>query len=138
MSSSPPVGFVPLLVGAKRLTTLSAGLGVPDAAPDAGDHSGSVPWSLRLCHETAGDSRYSASPSSYLLPDCQEETLKGAGITHIVCVRQEKEAKFIRENMPHSFTYLTLDIADTPCQNIMRFFPAVSLFCFSAKTYTVP
>lgn len=56
----------------------------------------------------------------------QEETLREAGVTHIICVRQEQEAKFIRENMPQSFSYHKLDIADSPCENIIRFFPSVS------------
>lgn len=56
----------------------------------------------------------------------QEESLRMAGITDIICVRQAQEAKFIRENMPQSFTYHTLDIADSTCENIIRFFTPVS------------
>lgn len=45
------------------------------------------------------------------------------GISYIICVRQDKEAHFIKPqfNDPN-FTYLTLDIADIATENIIRFF----------------
>ncbi|XP_034043303.1 serine/threonine/tyrosine-interacting protein isoform X2 [Thalassophryne amazonica] len=49
--------------------------------------------------------------------------LEKQGITHILCVRQDVEANFIKPNFPHSFRYLVLDIADNPVENIIRFFP---------------
>uniref|UniRef100_A0A3B4GTJ7 Serine/threonine/tyrosine interacting protein n=2 Tax=Haplochromini TaxID=319058 RepID=A0A3B4GTJ7_9CICH len=52
--------------------------------------------------------------------------LERHGITHIVCVRQDIEANFIKPNFPHMFRYLVLDIADNPVENIIRFFPMVS------------
>ncbi|XP_069030300.1 serine/threonine/tyrosine-interacting protein isoform X1 [Embiotoca jacksoni] len=52
--------------------------------------------------------------------------LERHGITHIVCVRQDIEANFIKPNFPHTFRYLALDIADNPVENIIRFFPMVS------------
>ncbi|XP_052769299.1 serine/threonine/tyrosine-interacting protein B-like [Mya arenaria] len=47
--------------------------------------------------------------------------LQNRGITHIVCIRQNIEANFIRANFPDTFKYLILDIADTFTENIIRF-----------------
>ncbi|KAI3377754.1 hypothetical protein L3Q82_008898, partial [Scortum barcoo] len=49
--------------------------------------------------------------------------LERQGVTHVVCVRQDIEANFIKPNFPHTFRYLVLDIADNPVENIIRFFP---------------
>uniref|UniRef100_A0A3Q3J1J1 Tyrosine-protein phosphatase domain-containing protein n=1 Tax=Monopterus albus TaxID=43700 RepID=A0A3Q3J1J1_MONAL len=54
--------------------------------------------------------------------------LEGQGITHIVCVRQDIEANFIKPNFPHTFRYLVLDIADNPVENVIRFFPKTKEF----------
>uniref|UniRef100_A0A3Q4M4G5 Serine/threonine/tyrosine interacting protein n=1 Tax=Neolamprologus brichardi TaxID=32507 RepID=A0A3Q4M4G5_NEOBR len=54
--------------------------------------------------------------------------LERHGITHIVCVRQDIEANFIKPNFPHMFRYLVLDIADNPVENIIRFFPMTKEF----------
>ncbi|XP_005934635.1 serine/threonine/tyrosine-interacting protein [Haplochromis burtoni] len=54
--------------------------------------------------------------------------LERHGITHIVCVRQDIEANFIKPNFPHMFRYLVLDIADSPVENIIRFFPMTKEF----------
>ncbi|XP_022598922.1 serine/threonine/tyrosine-interacting protein isoform X2 [Seriola dumerili] len=54
--------------------------------------------------------------------------LERQGITHIVCVRQDIEANFIKPNFPHTFRYLVLDIADNPVENIIRFFPTTKEF----------
>ncbi|KAM8876391.1 serine/threonine/tyrosine-interacting protein isoform 1-T1 [Synchiropus picturatus] len=54
--------------------------------------------------------------------------LERQGITHIVCVRQDIEANFIKPNFPHLFRYLVLDIADNPVENIIRFFPSTKEF----------
>uniref|UniRef100_A0A3B3BZ26 Serine/threonine/tyrosine interacting protein n=1 Tax=Oryzias melastigma TaxID=30732 RepID=A0A3B3BZ26_ORYME len=56
--------------------------------------------------------------------------LETHGITHIVCVRQDIEANFIKPNFPHTFRYLVLDIADNPVENIIRYFPMVSHIFF--------
>uniref|UniRef100_A0A3B5Q2L7 Serine/threonine/tyrosine interacting protein n=1 Tax=Xiphophorus maculatus TaxID=8083 RepID=A0A3B5Q2L7_XIPMA len=63
---------------------------------------------------------YSAAMKSKL------PTLERHGITHIICVRQDIEANFIKPNFSHRFRYLVLDIADNPVENIIRFFPMVS------------
>ncbi|CAI5645897.1 unnamed protein product [Oreochromis niloticus] len=54
--------------------------------------------------------------------------LERHNITHIVCVRQDIEANFIKPNFPHMFRYLVLDIADNPVENIIRFFPMTKEF----------
>ncbi|KAJ9586105.1 hypothetical protein L9F63_020257 [Diploptera punctata] len=65
---------------------------------------------------------YSAALKSKL------ELLIHNGITHIVCVRQDIEAHFIRPNFPDQFKYLILDIADTATENIIQHFPKVRQF----------
>ncbi|GFG32565.1 hypothetical protein Cfor_12346 [Coptotermes formosanus] len=50
------------------------------------------------------------------------------GITHIVCVRQDIEAHFIRPNFPEKFKYLVLNIADSVTENIIQHFPKVRQF----------
>lgn len=55
----------------------------------------------------------------------QRDALIARGVTHIVCVRQDCEGHLIRENFPDTMQYLTLDIADSPIQNIIPFFPVV-------------
>ncbi|KAK9886952.1 hypothetical protein WA026_019209 [Henosepilachna vigintioctopunctata] len=59
--------------------------------------------------------------------NCHKHLLE-SGITHIICVRQDIEAHFIRPQFTDTFTYLTLDIADSATENIIRFFPQVKKF----------
>ncbi|XP_028834791.1 serine/threonine/tyrosine-interacting protein isoform X3 [Denticeps clupeoides] len=54
--------------------------------------------------------------------------LEKQGITHIVCVRQDIEANFIKPNFPLKFRYLVLDIADNPVENIIKYFPVTKDF----------
>ncbi|XP_043284040.1 serine/threonine/tyrosine-interacting protein-like isoform X2 [Venturia canescens] len=56
------------------------------------------------------------------------ESLLERGITHIVCVRQDIEAHFIRPNFPDKFKYLVLDIADSATENIIQHFQKVKAF----------
>ncbi|KAG7197333.1 hypothetical protein KM043_018446 [Ampulex compressa] len=56
------------------------------------------------------------------------QTLLEHGITHIICVRQDIEANFIRPNFPDKFKYLVLDIADTATENIIQHFQKVKAF----------
>uniref|UniRef100_A0A8C2IPZ9 Serine/threonine/tyrosine-interacting protein A-like n=1 Tax=Cyprinus carpio TaxID=7962 RepID=A0A8C2IPZ9_CYPCA len=65
---------------------------------------------------------YSAAMKSKL------SMLEKQGITHIVCVRQDIEANFIKPNFPHKFRYLVFDIADNPVENIIRYFPMTKEF----------
>uniref|UniRef100_A0A5F7ZF48 Serine/threonine/tyrosine-interacting protein n=1 Tax=Macaca mulatta TaxID=9544 RepID=A0A5F7ZF48_MACMU len=51
--------------------------------------------------------------------------LQKHGITHVICIRQNIEANFIKPNFQQLFRYLVLDIADNPVENIIRFFPMV-------------
>ncbi|KAK7792264.1 hypothetical protein R5R35_000070 [Gryllus longicercus] len=71
---------------------------------------------------------YSAAMRSKL------EILLNHGITHIVCVRQDIEAHFIRPNFPDRFKYLILDIADTVTENIIQHFPKVRQFVDESLT----
>lgn len=67
-------------------------------------------------------------PYSVALKNCRN-LLLDQGITHIVCVRQPGEDDFIRPYIIDPiFTYLTLEIADTATENIIRFFPKVRQF----------
>lgn len=111
--------------------TITLGLGISYETSDARNCSGPISGPLRRCNETTGQSAaLSFEHDGHIHVHEQEETLRAAGITHIICVRQEQEAKFIRENMPQSFSYHKLDIADSPCENIIRFFPSVSTHLF--------
>uniref|UniRef100_A0AAY5L9X1 Tyrosine-protein phosphatase domain-containing protein n=1 Tax=Esox lucius TaxID=8010 RepID=A0AAY5L9X1_ESOLU len=65
---------------------------------------------------------YSAAMKSKL------SILERQAITHVVCVRQDIEANFIKPNFPHKFRYLVLDIADNPVENIIRYFPMTKEF----------
>lgn len=57
------------------------------------------------------------------------KTLRDHGISHIICVRQDIEAQYIKPQINDlSITYLTLNIADTTTENIIRFFPTVKQF----------
>uniref|UniRef100_A0A8C7MXC8 Serine/threonine/tyrosine interacting protein n=1 Tax=Oncorhynchus kisutch TaxID=8019 RepID=A0A8C7MXC8_ONCKI len=71
---------------------------------------------------------YSAAMKSKL------SVLERQGITHMVCVRQDIEANFIKPNFPHKFRYLVLDIADNPVENIIRYFPMVSFNKYYSKS----
>ncbi|GFN99174.1 serine/threonine/tyrosine-interacting protein [Plakobranchus ocellatus] len=50
------------------------------------------------------------------------DNLLAHGITHIICIRQLIEASFLRPNFPQHFNYLVLDIADSPTENIIKYF----------------
>ncbi|KAF7992276.1 hypothetical protein HCN44_001601 [Aphidius gifuensis] len=50
------------------------------------------------------------------------------GVTHIVCVRGQIEAHFIRPNFPDKFKYLVLNITDTTGENIIQHFGVVKTF----------
>ncbi|KDQ25363.1 hypothetical protein PLEOSDRAFT_1093970 [Pleurotus ostreatus PC15] len=56
------------------------------------------------------------------------ETLQSLGITHIVCIRDAKEAFSVRPRFPQQFTYMTLDVEDNEEQNLIRLFPAAKKF----------
>uniref|UniRef100_A0A8D0GP69 Serine/threonine/tyrosine interacting protein n=1 Tax=Sphenodon punctatus TaxID=8508 RepID=A0A8D0GP69_SPHPU len=60
--------------------------------------------------------------------EMQLPILQKHGITHVICIRQNIEANFIKPNFQQLFRYLVLDIADNPVENIIRFFPTTKEF----------
>ncbi|KAJ7758571.1 protein-tyrosine phosphatase-like protein [Mycena maculata] len=60
------------------------------------------------------------------------ETLQSLNITHIVCIRDAKEAFSVRPRFPDQFTYLTLDVEDNEEQNLIRLFPSAKSFIDNA------
>ncbi|KAJ7212263.1 protein-tyrosine phosphatase-like protein [Mycena pura] len=56
------------------------------------------------------------------------DTLRALGITHIVCIRDAKEAFSVRPRFPEHFQYMTLDVEDNEEQNLIRLFPAAKQF----------
>ncbi|XP_002730853.1 serine/threonine/tyrosine-interacting protein B-like [Saccoglossus kowalevskii] len=64
----------------------------------------------------------------------KKQALKDMHITHIVCVRQQIEANFIKPNFSDDFIYLVLDVADKPTENIIKHFVLAKEFidnCFN-------
>ncbi|KAJ7288568.1 protein-tyrosine phosphatase-like protein [Mycena rebaudengoi] len=56
------------------------------------------------------------------------ETLQSLNITHIVCIRDAKEAFSVRPRFVDRFIYLTLDVEDNEEQNLIRLFPKAKEF----------
>ncbi|EJC97989.1 phosphatases II [Fomitiporia mediterranea MF3/22] len=56
------------------------------------------------------------------------ETLQRLGITHIVCIRDAKEAFSVKPRFPDRFVYLTLDVQDNEEQNLISLFPKAKKF----------
>ncbi|KAG2009960.1 serine/threonine/tyrosine-interacting protein, variant 2 [Coprinopsis cinerea AmutBmut pab1-1] len=56
------------------------------------------------------------------------ETLQSLGITHIVCIRDAKEAFSVKPRFPGQFHYMTLDVEDNEEQNLIRVFPGAKKF----------
>ncbi|THH31176.1 hypothetical protein EUX98_g3009 [Antrodiella citrinella] len=56
------------------------------------------------------------------------ETLQALGITHILCIRDVKEAFAVRPRFPEKFQYMTLNVEDTEEQNLIRMFPDAKEF----------
>ncbi|KDQ62208.1 hypothetical protein JAAARDRAFT_30108 [Jaapia argillacea MUCL 33604] len=59
-------------------------------------------------------------------------TLQTLGVTHIVCIRDAKEAFSVRPRFPESFIYLVLDVEDNEEQNLIRLFPLAKQFIDNA------
>ncbi|KAK7464647.1 hypothetical protein VKT23_003891 [Stygiomarasmius scandens] len=55
-------------------------------------------------------------------------TLQSLGVTHIVCIRDAKEAFSVRPRFPDHFLYLVLDVEDNEEQNLIRLFPRAKAF----------
>jgi len=56
------------------------------------------------------------------------ETLKALKVTHIVCIRDAKEAFSVRPRFPEHFRYMVLDVEDSEEQNLIRLFPGAKSF----------
>ncbi|KAF5382787.1 hypothetical protein D9615_002753 [Tricholomella constricta] len=56
------------------------------------------------------------------------DTLRQLKITHIVCIRDVKEAFSVRPRFQEHFTYMVLDVEDNEEQNLIRVFPAAKQF----------
>lgn len=56
------------------------------------------------------------------------ETLKQHGVTHIVCIRDAKEAFSVRPRYPDEFEYMVLNVEDNEEQNLIRLFPGAKQF----------
>ncbi|ETW82345.1 hypothetical protein HETIRDRAFT_417903 [Heterobasidion irregulare TC 32-1] len=60
------------------------------------------------------------------------ESLRNLRITHIVCIRDAKEAFSVRPRFPEAFSYLVLDVQDSEEQNLIRLFPKAREFINAA------
>ncbi|KAF9025612.1 protein-tyrosine phosphatase-like protein [Rhodocollybia butyracea] len=60
------------------------------------------------------------------------ETLTSLGITHIVCIRDQKEAFSVKPRFPDQFMYMVLDVEDNEEQNLIRLFPGAKAFIDTA------
>ncbi|KAJ3491103.1 hypothetical protein NLI96_g949 [Meripilus lineatus] len=60
------------------------------------------------------------------------EALKSLGITHILCIRDAKEAFSVRPRFPEQFRYMVLDVEDNEEQNLIRLFPRAKEFIDNA------
>ncbi|KIK01918.1 hypothetical protein K443DRAFT_678056 [Laccaria amethystina LaAM-08-1] len=60
------------------------------------------------------------------------QTLRSLNISHIVCIRDAKEAFSVKPRFPEHFTYLTLDVEDNEEQNLIRLFPGAKQFIDTA------
>ncbi|KAF8319045.1 phosphatases II [Clavulina sp. PMI_390] len=60
------------------------------------------------------------------------DRMRELGITHVVCIRDAKEAWTVYPRFPGQFEYLTLDVEDTEDQNLIRLFPQALHFINTA------
>lgn len=60
------------------------------------------------------------------------ELLQSLGITHIVCIRDAKEAFSVRPRFSDRFQYMVLDVEDSEEQNLIRLFPQAKQFIDNA------
>ncbi|KAJ7601100.1 protein-tyrosine phosphatase-like protein [Mycena floridula] len=57
-----------------------------------------------------------------------KEMLMDLEITHILCIRDAKEAFSVKPRFPQDFQYMVLDVQDTEEQNLIRLFPGAKSF----------
>ncbi|KAK4049770.1 hypothetical protein OIO90_005351 [Microbotryomycetes sp. JL221] len=67
-------------------------------------------------------------------PSWRFETLQELGITHILCVAEERESHLFKAKFPEHFTYLILPVRDADDQNLIRIFPDSHKFIDNALT----
>ncbi|OAX41755.1 phosphatases II [Rhizopogon vinicolor AM-OR11-026] len=60
------------------------------------------------------------------------DVLQSLGVTHIVCIRDKREAFSVRARFPDHFRYLVLDVEDNEDQNVIRLFPEADAFITQA------
>ncbi|EIW59595.1 phosphatases II [Trametes versicolor FP-101664 SS1] len=60
------------------------------------------------------------------------DTLLSLGITHVVCIRDAKEAFSVRPRFADRFQYMVLDVQDNEEQNLIRLFPQAKQFIDTA------
>jgi len=62
------------------------------------------------------------------------DILQKLSVTHIVCIRDLKEAFSVKPRYPELFSYLVLDVQDNEEQNLIRVFPQAKTFIDNAIT----
>jgi len=60
------------------------------------------------------------------------DMLRKLSVTHIVCIRDLKEAFSVKPRFPDLFSYLVLDVQDNEEQNLIRVFPQAKSFIENA------
>ncbi|KAM0792954.1 hypothetical protein ACM66B_002712 [Microbotryomycetes sp. NB124-2] len=61
-------------------------------------------------------------------PSWNLATLQALGITHILCIAEERESHLFRARFPDQFTYLIQAVRDADDQNLIRIFPETHAF----------
>ncbi|KAJ3054050.1 hypothetical protein HK097_002785 [Rhizophlyctis rosea] len=57
-----------------------------------------------------------------------KELLQQKGISHILCIRDTKEAHMVKAMFPTEFTYHFIEVSDSPLQNLIPYFPDAKQF----------
>ncbi|OCF40341.1 nuclease I [Kwoniella heveanensis CBS 569] len=86
-----------------------------------GGGGGTAEWKYEMRREAQ-----EILPGLYLGPfqsSTNLDKMRMMGITHILCVRDQKEARLIYPRFPTEFKYMTLDISDNTDQNLITIFP---------------
>ncbi|EOR00723.1 hypothetical protein E3P92_01198 [Wallemia ichthyophaga] len=100
------------------------------SAPNAYLFDGVTDWRYEMRRECQ-----EIIPGLILGPyQCSKDTeyLRSTNITHIICIRGEAEAVFVRPRFPDQFKYLVLDVRDSEEQNLIRIYPQARSFIYNA------
>ncbi|RUS21738.1 phosphatases II [Endogone sp. FLAS-F59071] len=54
--------------------------------------------------------------------------LQSVGITHVLCLLDRKESSILRVHYPEHLRYLSLEVSDSPFQNLIPYFPQAKSF----------